>query len=281
VTTFVCEKIGPDVRAKRPNNSTSQWVCQVGNAGYHFLVPTLLAIIPHPDDESYSFGGTIALAAKAGWRCVVHCASAGEKGKRQDGGATGRDAVGRARKRELEASCRVLGAEPPIVWGLPDGGLSFCPSQATRVRELVSEFQPHLVLALGSDGAYGHPDHIAVYRWVLEAWRGSSAPPLLFAAFESGLFLPQYEKCIGMMGDPPEPAPEAIGATGWHYTVDVSRVQETKLAAIGAHRSQLPEGDPHAIFPSEIVGRLLTVERFTDATGGQQPAVQALLDAFS
>ena len=49
-------------------------------------MPALLAIIPHPDDESYSFGGTLALAAAASWRCLVQCATSGERGKRHDGG---------------------------------------------------------------------------------------------------------------------------------------------------------------------------------------------------
>ena len=250
-------------------------------ADYHLPVPTLLAIIPHPDDESYSFGGTIALAAKAGWRCVVHCVSTGENGKRHDGGPVGPSAVGAARTEELSASCRLLGTEAPILWGLPDGGLSRCESQVDRISQLFEEIRPDLVFALGSDGAYGHPDHIAVYRWVMDAWRQSKRPPsLLLAAFERGLFLPQYEKCITMMGDPPSPAASTVGATRWQYSVDISSAAATKLAAIGAHRSQLPGGDPHALFPGDIVSRLLSVERFTDATGVHQPRVQTLLDSF-
>ena len=242
-------------------------------------MPTLLAIIPHPDDEAYSFGGTIALAARAGWRCLVHCASAGEGGKRHDGGPAGAADVGEARVAELAASCAVMGAEPPMVWGLPDGELMGMGSQAGRVAELLDGTRPDLVLALGADGAYGHPDHIAVHRWVLEAWQGigDRRPPLLFAAFPKGLFLPQYEKCIGMMGDPPEPPPWAIGADAWDYTVPIAAARDTKLAAIGAHGTQLPGGDPEALFPRGIVVALLREEHFTDARGGANRATAALL----
>ena len=52
-------------------------------------MPTLLAVIAHPDDESYSFGGTLALAAQAGWRCHVLSLTSGEGGKRNDGGPDG------------------------------------------------------------------------------------------------------------------------------------------------------------------------------------------------
>ncbi|HEY5477471.1 MAG TPA: PIG-L family deacetylase, partial [Tepidiformaceae bacterium] len=48
-------------------------------------MPKLLAIIPHPDDEAYSFGGTIALATLAGWKCLVVCCSSGEAGELNGG----------------------------------------------------------------------------------------------------------------------------------------------------------------------------------------------------
>ncbi len=246
-------------------------------------MPTLLAIIPHPDDEAYSFAGTIALAARAGWRCLVHCASAGEGGKRHDGGPGGVANVGEAREAELAASCAVLGAEPPVVWGLPDGGLRGMWSQAGRVDALLRATRPDLVLALGADGAYGHPDHIAVYTWVRDGWHGMAEPrpPLLFAAFPKGLFLPQYEKCIGMMGDPPEPPPSAIGVDRWDYAVPIAAVRDLKLAAIRAHRTQLPGGDPEAIFPPGIVAALLHEEHFTDVRGAANRATARLLASIA
>ena len=242
-------------------------------------MPKLLAVIPHPDDEAYSFAGTIALAAAAGWECVVHCASRGERGKRHDGGPPGETALGRTRKAELAASCALLGAAPPVLWGLPDGGLREAPSQATRIRSLFGEVRPDLVLALGPDGAYGHPDHVAVYRWLWEAWESSPAPrpALLLATFPKGLFLPQYEKCIGMMGDPSEPPASTIGFDTWDYAVPIASVCRAKLAAIAAHRSQLPGGDPEALFPPGIVSALLQTERFLDARGTAHPETAALL----
>lgn len=242
-------------------------------------MPALLAIIPHPDDESYSFGGTIALAARAGWRCYIECATHGERGKRHDGGPTGRDAIAEVREAELEASCRVLWAEPPGFWGLPDGDLRLHRGEQSRIQRLFRDLQPDLVLTLGPDGAYGHPDHTALHRWVREAWGAmpEPRPNLLFAAFQAGLFLPQYEKCIGMMGDPPSPAPEAIGSDTFDYELDISTVANVKRKAIAAHRSQLPGGDPEAMFPPGIVAALMEAERFAGAAGSPQPATAALL----
>lgn len=229
---------------------------------------TLLAVIPHPDDESYSFGGTMALAAAAGWRCLVQCATSGERGKRHDGGPPGALHLAKTREAELAASCRILGAEPPVFWGLPDGGLRRHTGEARRLAALLQTLAPDVVLTLGPDGAYGHPDHVELNRWVTEAVMAAPRPPaLLWPVFPPGLFLPQYERCIAMMGEPPSPAAEEIGSDAWEYEVAIAALRETKLAAIAAHRTQLPGGDPAAIFPPGIVAALLDVERFTAPFG--------------
>lgn len=247
-------------------------------------MPVLLALVPHPDDEAYAFGGAIAAAAAAGWECQVACASSGELGKRHDGGSTAPAAVAAAREAELAASCAILGAKPPGFWRLPDGGLRESPPSRSVVSEAIAAAAPDLLVALGADGAYGHPDHLAVHDAVLGAWRGLPAaarPPLLFAAFPKGLFLPQYRKCIGMLGYPPSPPASAIGAAPAHYALDVRAFAPAKLAAVAAHRSQLPGGDPHALFPPGILAALLETEWYSDATGASRVSTRALLASLA
>ncbi|MCA9518553.1 MAG: PIG-L family deacetylase, partial [Myxococcales bacterium] len=43
--------------------------------------PTVLAVIPHPDDEVYPFGGALALAARAGARVHVAALTRGDAGQ--------------------------------------------------------------------------------------------------------------------------------------------------------------------------------------------------------
>lgn len=242
-------------------------------------MPSLLAIIPHPDDESYSFGGTIALAARAGWRCHIECATYGERGQRHDGGPAGANALADTREEELAASCKTLWADEPVFWGLPDGDLRLHRGETERIHRLFRELQPALVLALGSDGAYGHPDHIAVHHWVRDAWQSfeEQRPLLLYAAFPRGLFVPQYEKCIGMMGTPPIPAAHDLGTDTAHYQVPIAQVERVKLRSIAAHRSQLPGGEADTIFPPGIVPALMAIERFDDARGSTHDDVVDLL----
>ncbi len=248
-------------------------------------MPTLLAVIPHPDDESYSFAGTIALAADAGWDCLIHCATYGEGGERHDGGRPGRNALAEAREAELRESCRILGGRPPEFWGLPDGELALHSGESDRLARLFLRERPELVLALGPDGAYGHPDHLALHRWLVAACEQAPEPrpALLFAAFPPGLFYPQYQKCVlaGIMGDPPALAPHELGIATAHYDVPIARARARKRAAIAAHRTQLPGGDPESLFPPGIVPALLDVERFADTRGVADPQTTALLASLA
>jgi N-acetyl-1-D-myo-inositol-2-amino-2-deoxy-alpha-D-glucopyranoside deacetylase len=251
-------------------------VNSAGNA-YYARMATLLAIIPHPDDEAYAFGGTITLAARAGWRCLVECVTFGEGGERHDGGGPDPGMVALARARELDDSCAKLGAKPPEFWGWPDGGLVDRKDGVRRTRTAIRRAQADVVLSLGPDGAYGHPDHLAVYAWVRDAIATlESAPLTLYAAFSRGLFLPQYDKCVasGIMGDPPLLAAEGIGVDQPDIALSTAAVRDLKLAAIGAHRSQLPGGDPRALFPDGLVDALLDEEWFTVGTEQREPAVQ-------
>lgn len=226
----------------------------------------LLAFVPHPDDEAYAFGGLIAALTGAGWQCRIVCASSGERGQRYDGGAAREDALRDAREKELAASCAILGAEPPVFWRLPDGGLAALASQSNRGAAEIDAFRPGVVVTLGADGAYGHPDHVALHRWVVDGWgRASWRCELVLAQFPRALFEPQWELCRGMMGEPPSPRAEDLGVDGPALSLDIGPYSGRKLAAIAAHRTQLPGGDPRALFPAGIVEALLGEEWYGES----------------
>ncbi|MEO9256555.1 MAG: hypothetical protein ABI305_13530, partial [Tepidiformaceae bacterium] len=106
-------------------------------------------------------------------------------------------------------------------------------------------------------------------------------PALLFPVFAPGLWLPQYEKCRDMMGDPPSPAPDEIGGSDFHYEVPISEVERVKMRSVAAHRSQLPGGDTEAIFPPGIIASLMQTERFLDANGRRSEETAAILRSFT
>ena len=159
-------------------------------------------------------------------------------------------------------------ARPPNFW------VSQSPVSWIFPMEASCKAKPDLVMTLGADGAYGHPDHIAVHRWVSAVLTERPDVAGLYASFRPGAMLGQYELCVtsGVLGSPPILEPAELGEPLAQYEVGTGHVRETKLAAIAAHRSQLAGGDPRNLFPEGIVDGLLNVERFMDA--GEQPTTQ-------
>jgi LmbE family N-acetylglucosaminyl deacetylase len=125
----------------------------------------LLAILAHPDDESLGFGGTLAKYGAEGGQTYLVTATRGERGRFGSLGKGGDPVeVGRVREAELQAAAAVLGIREVSILGYPDGGVDKVEAPIA-VREVVSHIRrirPQVVVTFGPEGAYGHPDHIAI-----------------------------------------------------------------------------------------------------------------------
>jgi LmbE family N-acetylglucosaminyl deacetylase len=132
----------------------------------------LMAVLAHPDDESLGFGGTLAKYAAEGVETYLVTATRGECGRFGSLGKRGDPAeVGRVREAELHAAAAVLGVREVSVLGYPDGGVDQVEAEIA-IRTIVSHIrriQPHVILSFGPDGAYGHPDHIAISQFTTAA----------------------------------------------------------------------------------------------------------------
>jgi LmbE family N-acetylglucosaminyl deacetylase len=131
----------------------------------------LMAILAHPDDESLGCGGVLARYAEEGVATHVLTATRGDAGRHGEGPHPGREAVGRIREEELRSAARELGVRSVEVLGYPDGGLDQADPEEVQglMVEHIRRARPHVVLTFGPDGAYGHPDHIAVSQLALGA----------------------------------------------------------------------------------------------------------------
>jgi LmbE family N-acetylglucosaminyl deacetylase len=129
----------------------------------------LMAVLAHPDDESFGVGGTLAKYAAEGVDVSVVTATRGDRGRFRghrpgDDGHPGAAALAQIREAELRAAGAVLGLRDVRVLGFHDQELDGAePREAVGliVRELRS-IRPDVVVTFGPDGAYGHPDHIAI-----------------------------------------------------------------------------------------------------------------------
>ncbi len=129
----------------------------------------LMAVLAHPDDESFGVGGTLAKYAAEGVEVSVVTATRGDRGRFRghrpgDAEHPGPEALAQIREAELRAASAVLGVRDVRVLGFRDQELDGVePRDAIGriVRELRS-IRPDVVVTFGPDGAYGHPDHIAI-----------------------------------------------------------------------------------------------------------------------
>lgn len=247
-----------------------------------------LGIFPHPDDESYSAGGTMAKLAAAGVEVHVLSATRGEAGQIVTPGSATLETLAAVREEELRAACVALGACPPRFLGYRDGTLAQqdLAEAVGRIVRVLRAVRPHVVVTLGADGVYGHPDHVALHRMVLPAFRSAAgasrfpdeeygpswAPARLFwTAFPRGHFRSVWERLLdGDLADGVRQMdPEKLGVPDdqFHAVIDVADYVKQKLAAIQSHRTQVRAGAPYGVFPPGILEPIVAVERFTLALG--------------
>lgn len=190
----------------------------------------VVALVAHPDDESWLLGGLLARWHREGAHTTVVCATDGEAGVDRQGRRG--EELRWVRVAELEAACAVLGAEL-LRLEAPDGGLDAFPVEPTieRLRPLCADA---LVVTHGRDGDYGHRDHVAVAGWgaALGAWHVVCPPGRLF---------PVYRKLrrFGFAGVLDDLTPNDLGGEGtWRVALDdADRARQRE--ALACHASQL------------------------------------------
>ena len=136
----------------------------------------LMVIAAHPDDETLGFGGVLARYASGGAETSLVTATRGQGG-RYKGHATGtpahpgRDALARIREEELHAAARVLGIARVTLLDYEDQQLDRADvaGVVAALVHAIRQARPHVVLTFPPDGAYGHPDHIAISQFTSAA----------------------------------------------------------------------------------------------------------------
>src|SRR5882724_2349488 len=111
---------------------------------------TVLIFTPHPDDDTFAVGGTMALLAKNKNRVVVVIYTNDNKGSYDQDMASER--LARIRKAEEEASCAVLGIpKENVIWlGHDDGELEYVPPKMLcgQVTKIIRQYRPDALLAV-------------------------------------------------------------------------------------------------------------------------------------
>ncbi|USK70151.1 bacillithiol biosynthesis deacetylase BshB2 [Peribacillus asahii] len=182
----------------------------------------ILVVFPHPDDESFAVAGTLALHIQAGTPVTYMCLTLGEMGRNLGNPpfAT-RESLPVIRKQELLDAAKAVGIQDLRMMGLRDKTIEFEDDEklTNMIAEAIDELHPSLVITF-YPGYSVHPDHEATGRAVVQAvarMPEAERPKLHCVAFSNN--------CLDELGNP-------------DIVHDIRSVQNKKLAAMKAHRSQ-------------------------------------------
>lgn len=127
---------------------------------------SVLAVVAHPDDESFGLGAVLDAFGRAGATLAVLCLTRGESSTLH--GVAGDLTTLRA--AELREAARVLGAGTAILREHPDGSLGRRVDELVRdIVETATEVGARGLLVFDPSGVTGHPDHAAATAAALRA----------------------------------------------------------------------------------------------------------------
>ncbi len=156
----------------------------------------ILAVLAHPDDESFGLGGTLALYAQRGVETYYVCATRGEAGSADEEYLKGFKDTAEMRTDELMRAAKELGLKEVHFLGYRDSGMPGMEANqhpdaqinhpveevAGRVVKHIRAIKPDVVITFDPIGGYKHPDHIHIHK----------ATVLAFANADDETFYPEH-----------------------------------------------------------------------------------------
>ena len=242
------------------------------------LKHTLLAVLAHPDDESFGMGGTLALYAERGADVYLVCATRGEVGEVAPEMLKGFNSIAELRESELRCAADILGLKGVFFLDYRDSGMPGSPDnqhpQALAAQPLeevaanvvcyIRELRPQVVLTFDPIGGYRHPDHIAIQRATVLAFEQAanpafgpgSRPPftpqrLYFHTFPKGL-LKLGMKILPLLGKDPH----KFGSNGDIDMAAIAEVDFPTNARINIHSVLQKKEQAGACHASQGGGRM-------------------------
>jgi LmbE family N-acetylglucosaminyl deacetylase len=236
------------------------------------MTKTILAVLAHPDDESFGLGGTLALYARQGHAVYYVCATRGEAGSADEQHLNGYKDTAEMRTDELMRAAKILGLKGVYFLGYRDSGMPGMDANlhpdaqinhsidevAGRVVKYIRELRPDIVLTFDPIGGYRHPDHIHTHKATVLAFEkaddasfhpGAGAPfkprALYYHVFPSW-FLKWATRLLPLFGKDPRKwgrngdidLTDLIADFPVHVSVDIRSVAEIKRQASAQHASQ-------------------------------------------
>jgi LmbE family N-acetylglucosaminyl deacetylase len=199
---------------------------------------TILAISAHPDDETLFSGGTLAMYAQKGHDVYILETTRGEGGEVGEPPLTARENLAAFREQEVRQAARKLGVrdifflpytDPYMeINGIPRRIEVPLEEFAGAIREHIQQIGPDLVITHGSNGEYGHPQHIYTHQATRMAL-GNGRPRTALMTWSAWHTPAERERVLNR----DDPADIISDISPWH---------DIKVAAALCHKTQ------HAMF---------------------------------
>jgi LmbE family N-acetylglucosaminyl deacetylase len=205
-------------------------------AAHDWRPARFMVIAAHPDDAEFGPAGTAATWIDAGSEGWLVCCTSGDQG----GEDPDADPLELAALRETEqrAASAILGYAGVTFLHQPDGALANDLALREQLVREIRTFRPDAVLATDPetifyrDGGINHTDHRAAGLAAVDAVYPAARNPMAFPALaRSGLAAHDVRRLYLFWSDKPN---------AW---VDISGALERKIAALGAHASQIKHAD--------------------------------------
>lgn len=126
----------------------------------------------HPDDETFSSGGTIAGLTRNGVEVKLICATRGEAGQLGEPPICTQQELPQVREQEVKKAAKVLGISEIIFLGLVDGTLHKISTNSIEkaVLQILLKEKPDVVITFNKAGGSNHPDHKAMNKATTRAF---------------------------------------------------------------------------------------------------------------
>ncbi len=185
----------------------------------------VMVFAPHPDDDVFGCGGSIAKHTKNGDLVLVTYMTSGDAGSLKYNKAE----LAALREREAGDAAYTLGVSRDNLIFLrnPDGYLEYSQKNLVSVIELIRQCQPHIVYLPHKDD--GHKDHQKTYEIVAESIMRAAGP--------------WFQECRGQ----PWSVTTALCYEFWtplqevSFTEDISDFIDMKVTALRQHESQIAD----------------------------------------
>jgi len=239
----------------------------------------LLAVFPHPDDETLGLGSTMAHYSAEGMDTYLVCATHGERGWfDSEGPDPGFEGVARIREAELKGATENLGIKEVTLLDYIDGDVDQANPEEI-IRKIVSQIRrikPQVVVTFGPDGNYGHPDHIALSQFTNAAlvcaadagYVDGQSPHRVFKFYymidSVDIVGAANEAFGGISMDVDGVTRHHVGWEDWQITtrLDNAKYIDRVQKAIRCHKSQLPGYGPIAEWSLDELSKVFGVGSF-------------------